>query len=250
MRKKRASVRDIGKQVDEAIENINWKRRRSCKGKPEKFCKTYFPEIFFNQFSQDQKTIVSGITGRIHFGGYQAICAERGGGKSSITKCVGGVYAMVYGYVKFLVLIGASADFALGILSDIKYLFEHSPVLAEDFPEVCIPIQTMEGIFQRAKGQLYHGQSTLLTWKDREVVFPTIPINGQPSDISGSVIAIRGIDSSIRGIVKAHMRPDLVICDDLETAETSGSPAQTRKRKRYCRRMSLDLHHLTKDLRC
>ena len=110
MRERRKSVRDIADQLDEAITKINWKRRRSCKGRPEKFCRTYFPEIFFNKFTNDQKIIVSGITDRIHFGGYQAICAERGGGKSSITKCVGGIYSMVYGLIKFLCIIGASAE--------------------------------------------------------------------------------------------------------------------------------------------
>ena len=232
MRKRRSSARDIGEQVDEAIAGINWKRRRSCKGKPEKFCMTYFPKIFHNKFTKDQKTIVRGITDRVDFGGYTAICAERGGGKSSITKCVAGIYGMLYGHIQFLCVIGASAEFALNILADIKSMFERSDALAEDFPEVCIPVRALEGIPQRANGQLCHGKSTWLTWKEREVVFPMILLKGKPSPISGSVIVIRGIDSSIRGIIREHRRPDLVICDDLETMETSQSPAQTKKRKR------------------
>ncbi len=229
--KQRAAARDIADMMFEAYAKINWRRRNKCCKDAELFCRTYFPDIFFNPFVENQKAIVTGITDRIDIGGYQAICAERGGGKSTITKVVAGIYSIVSGRVKFLVLIGASTDFAVNILSDIKDMYEHSDLLAEDFPEFCVPIRAIEGIPQRANGQICDGVSTRLTWKEKEIVLPTVQINGKPTAAEGQVILIRGIDASIRGIVRAQRRPDLVVCDDLETEESANSLEQTRKRK-------------------
>lgn len=231
MAERRAAGRDIGEVLEKSICGIDWKRRRRCAKDPERFCRTYFPHIFFNPFSGDQKTIIRAITERTHQGGYQAIAAERGGGKSTIIKVVCGVYAIVYGHLKFLILIGANNPFAESMLADIKSFYEFNDLLAQDFPEVCVPIRALDGAAQKAKGQLCFGERTRMTWSAKEIIFPTVKLDKHPTVANGAVIITRGIDSPIRGIVKAEKRPDLVICDDLEDRESVKSKIETEKRE-------------------
>lgn len=231
MRTRRAASRDIGDRVKAGLKKIDWQRRNACEHDRELFCTIYFSDIFYTEFTEDQREIIKGIEERIVYGGYQAIAAERGGGKSTITKIVAGIHDMAYGWIKYLVIIGASAEFAKGILSDIKDLYIHSEKFIQDFPEVCIPILALEGISQRAASQLCNDKATRMIWKDNEVMFPRVEISkGKLSPISGSIIKVRGIDGSIRGLVKGALRPDLVICDDLETTESANSQGQTEKR--------------------
>ena len=208
-------------------------RRAACKNDWQLFCTTYYPEIFYHPFSDNQIEIGDAIIKSIHFGGLQADAAERGGGKSTITKIVAGVYGICYGLIRYLVLLGANGPFAVDMLSDIKDFLEFSDTLCEDFPEICIPVRALEGAAQRAGSQTINGQRARLQWSGREIIFPRVKDKyGNDAPSSGSVITTRGIDSAIRGLVKGALRPDLVIGDDLETTESARSSVETAKRKK------------------
>ena len=47
--------------------------------------------------------------------------------------------------------------------------------------------------------------------------------------MSQSTIVCRGITSGVRGLKQGTLRPDLVLLDDLQTAESAASPEQVKK---------------------
>jgi hypothetical protein len=222
MRKKRAEERDV--EIDRSKQDIA--RRERCKHDPELFCRTYFPEVFYLEFTQNQKELIAAIAERIRYGGYQAIAAERGGGKSTITKVVGGIWAVVYGFIDWVVLVNANGRAAMDTLKDLKYFYEFNDLLRDDFPEICDPIRALDGAPQRAGFQTVEGKRARMTWGSEEIVMPTVP----GSSASGAIITARGIDSAIRGLVRGGKRPRLVIGDDIETRESASSYTQTASR--------------------
>jgi len=211
---------------------INRRRRARCKPNPKAFCRTYFPDIFYNPFTSDQKQIIEAIKQRLLFGGRQAIAAERGGGKTSMTQIVAGVWGIVYGYVDYLVILRANGDEAAATLATIKHYFESNELLRDDFPEICDPILALEGSAQRARAQTVDGVRTYLKWGTREVHFPAV----KGSAASGAVVVSRGVDAAIRGLVKEEKRPKLVICDDIETRASAESVVETKRRKQVIER--------------
>ena len=113
-----------------------------------------------------------------------------------------------------MVLLGASQEAADELQSSIKSELESNDLLAEDWPEVCYPIQRLEGIANRCKGQLCNGTRTQMQWSDSTIVFPTV----DKSQASGAIIRVRGLTGRIRGMKFTRpdgktVRPDLVIGD-------------------------------------
>ncbi|MBN2474673.1 MAG: phage terminase large subunit family protein, partial [Pirellulales bacterium] len=105
-------------------------------------------------------------------------------------------------------------------------------LLLEDFPEVCFPIQCLDGIANRCSGQLYQGQRTHTGWTAKEIVLPTIA----NSKASGAIIKVAGITGRIRGMkTKAQdgrsLRPSLVVLDDPQTDESARSLSQCATRE-------------------
>ncbi len=249
-RKLMAARAEAGRTVEYPAPK-SWRRRKKALDDPEYFCRTYFPDVFYQPFGADQLQIVQAIADRVRRGGYQAIATPRGGGKSTITKIVGGVWAVLAGHVGYLLLLGATGGFAQGMLRDIREWYEKSDLLAEDFPEVCVPIRALEGAAQRAKMQLavpagsgLDPERSRMVWGTSEIILPTTRLNrrGYPiSPSAGAIVAIRGVDSSIRGLVVASRRPDLVIADDLETRESVESDLQIEQRIRIIERDVLGL---------
>jgi hypothetical protein len=223
MRSRRQQERSI--TIDAS--RIDPARRAACANDPVLFCTTYFPDVFYHPFTDDQRAMVAAITERIHYGGYQALAAERGGGKSTITKIVGGVWAVVYGYIDWLVLLNPSGRMAMDTLKDIKSFYEFNDLLREDFPEICDPIRALEGAPQRGGFQMVDGQRTRLAWGTEEIVLPTVA----GSAAAGAIITARGIDAAIRGLVRGAKRPRLVLVDDIETRESANSYTQTASRR-------------------
>lgn len=54
---------------------------------------------------------------------------------------------------------------------------------------MCHPIRSLEGITQRAAGQLYRGRQTHIGWTAKEIVLPTI----EGSAALGAIIRVAGI---------------------------------------------------------
>lgn len=225
-KKDREKGRDVADAIRKAQKKINWPRRKKAEKSGRSFCETYFKIVFFNPFSEDQVKMLDAIVESIRYGESQAIAAERGGGKTSITKHVAGVYAICKGLVKFLVLTAANGKRAKKLLRQIKTIYRTNKKLIQDYPEICIPIRDIGGSPQRAAHQLYDDESTLFVWGAEEVIFPTIP----GSKASGAVIEAYGIEAGLRGLGEGEKRPDLTVCDDLDTRESAKSLEQTQDR--------------------
>ena len=221
-----------GRDIGELPEVVNPERKKRCRTNFRMFCEEYFPETFSLEWSPDHLKAIHKIETAVLKGGLFALAMPRGSGKSSLTE-VAAIWAMLYGHREFIMLIGATESAALELLDSLMTEFEINEHLAADFPEVCYPIQQLDGIANRCAGQLYHGERTRITWTSNEIVLPTI----KGSAASGIVVRVAGITGRIRGMKYKRpdgrsVRPSLVVIDDPQTSESAGSLEQTRKRIR------------------
>ena len=221
-----------GRDIGELPEVVNPERKKRCRTNFRMFCEEYFPETFSLEWSPDHLKAIHKIETAVLMGGLFALAMPRGSGKSSLTE-VAAIWAMLYGHREFIMLIGATESAALELLDSLMTEFEINEHLAADFPEVCYPIQQLDGIANRCAGQLYHGERTRITWTSNEIVLPTI----KGSAASGIVVRVAGITGRIRGMKYKRpdgrsVRPSLVVIDDPQTSESAGSLEQTRKRIR------------------
>ena len=231
-RARQAELSLAGRDIGDLPEVVNPERKKQCERNFQLFCVSYFPETYSLEFSPDHLKAIEKIETAVLSGGLFALAMPRGSGKSTLAETAA-IWAMVYGHREFVTLIGATESAALEILDSIKTELEVNENLAADFPEVCYPIEQLEGIANRCAGQLYHGERTRITWTSNEIVLPTI----KDSKASGIIVRVAGITGRVRGMKYKRsdgrsVRPSLVIIDDPQTSESAGSLEQTRKRVR------------------
>ena len=231
-RARNLALATAGRDIGELPDVVDAERKKKCEKDFRLFCETYFPETFTLTWSPDHLKAINRIETAVLRGGLFALAMPRGSGKSSLTE-VAAIWSMLYGHREFIVLIGATESAALELLDSLMTELEVNEHLAADFPEVCFPIQQLDGIANRCAGQLYHGERTRITWTSNEIVLPTI----KGSKASGIVVRVAGITGRIRGMKYKRpdgrsVRPSLVIIDDPQTSESAGSLEQTRKRVR------------------
>lgn len=228
-RERSASGRDIG-----AIPPVTDPARRAAGEKSLRaFLESYLAEWFPLAWSNDHLEAIKLLEITIQKGGRFALAMPRGSGKT--TLCEGAaIWAALNGYRSFIVLIGAGLDLALAMLESIKTELETNELLAEDYPEVCVPIRALEGIANRCKGQTCSGERTRIGWTKKEIVLPTV------KGSIASAVRIRGAGltgSGIRGPRAKGpkgeiLRPDLCIPDDPQTDKSARSPRQNAYRLR------------------
>lgn len=207
-------------------------RKRRCTESFKAFCDTYFPQTFHLPWSDDHLKVIAKLETAVLEGGLFAMAMPRGSGKTTLCE-VACLWAILIGARPFVCLIGSDEDHAASMLESIKSELENNDLLLDDFPEACHPIRCMEGINQRASGQLYQGEQTHIGWTAKEIVLPTI----EGSAASGTIIAVAGITGRIRGMKRKKpngqsMRPSLVLIDDPQTDESARSPSQCAARER------------------
>jgi hypothetical protein len=200
------------------------------------FCETYFPETFTLAWSQDHLRVIAKIEKAVLQGGQFAMAMPRGSGKTSLCEAAC-LWATLCGHRQFVVIISAEQSLAEASLDSIKSEIENNDTLEEDFSEVCGPVRALEGIHQRAAGQIYNGKQTYIGWTADELVFPVLPKLTFATPGCGNVIRGAGLTGSIRGMKfkradGANVRPDLVIVDDPQTDESARSPSQCATRER------------------
>ena len=231
-RQRNAMLSFSGRDIGDLPEVADSARKEKAARDFRYFCETYFPQTFHLKWSDDHLKVIAKIEQAVLEGGLFAMAMPRGSGKTSLceTACL---WALVYGHREFVALVGSDEEHAAGMLESIKAELENSEILEADFPEVCHPIRSLEGIHQRASGQLYQGKQTHIGWTAREIVLPTIP----GSAASGSIIRVAGITGRIRGMKHKRVdgvsvRPSLVLIDDPQTDESARSPSQCANRER------------------
>lgn len=219
--------RDIG-----PIPKVAKPRRRSgCKRDLRRFCLTYFALTFPLAFSPDHLKVIAKIEKAVLEGGLFALAMPRGNGKTTLCE-VAALWALVYGHRSFVVLIGAELGGATRSLETLKLELETNEELQEDFPEVCYPIQKLERIAHRCKGQTCQGEPTYIGWKADAIVLPTVP----KSAASGATVKAVGLTGAIRGLKHKRrsggsIRPDLAVIDDPQTDDSARSASQCAQRE-------------------
>ena len=226
MRTRTAAQSASGRDICPLPRVRSGRRKTSCKTSFRKCCDTYFKEVFNIPWSDDHLKVIDKIERAVLAGGLFALAMPRGSGKTTLCE-ISALWAILYGHRKFICMIGASADAAAQMVDSIKAEIEVNELLAADFPEVCYPIEKLDGIVNRTSGQLYKGKRTHITWTAKEIVLPSIP----KSTASGAIVKCAGITGRIRGMKFKRpdgksVRPDFVICDDPQTDESARSPSQ------------------------
>jgi len=211
---------------------VDRERKARCGASFKSFCETYFAEVFYLPWSDDHLRVIDKIEKAVRTGGLFAMAMPRGSGKTVLCQTAV-LWSALIGASPFVCLIAASAERARDLLENIKIWLETNPLLPADFPEVTYPIQCLERITNRQKGQKYKGEPTRIDWASDRIVLPTIA----GSKASGVVISSSGMKGSdIRGQNYARadgqvVRPQLVLVDDPQTTESAWSPSQSQRRE-------------------
>lgn len=224
-RESRAKDRDI--TIDFSRKNM--RRRQRCMKDPERFLRTYFPDIFYLPFSEDQKYLIHQIAERICGGDQKAIAAPRGGGKTTISKGVI-IWGLVYGFIHWVAWIEANHKFARRSIRDIKLYFEAKhgkDYFRDDFPEYCDPIRALHGQSRLCQTQTVNMEPTNINWSIDEIALPTVAHKKTPA--LGGIITGLGAGEAARGLVSGSFRPDFAMINDIETKETAASVVMTEK---------------------
>ena len=232
MRRAMASSSRSGRDIGQLPPIIDQARRDACERNFRLFAESYFPMTFTLKWSPDHLKVIAKIETAVLDGGLFAMAMPRGSGKTSLCETAA-VWAMLFGHREFVMIIGSDRDHAKQMLDSIKAEIEHNDLLHEDFPEVCEPVRRLEGIHQRAPGQLCGGAATNIHWTDQEIVLPTV----QGSRGSGAIVRVAGITGRVRGAKYKRpdgrsVRPSLVLIDDPQTDESAKSPSQCTGRER------------------
>lgn len=239
-----AKGRDIG-----PIRNIaDLARRESCRHSLERFCLTYNAKPFYRPFSSDHHDVIRRLEEAAVAGALYAFAMPRGSGKSLLCR-MAALWAVSYGYRRYPFIIGANASKAEDNLGALKKFIRFLPLYRADFPEISQPAEHLAGIAQKGAGQLCQGLPTLIEWGQDRLILPTVkPPANWPKEwtlrddgyvpSAGSVVGSSGLTGDgIRGSVITldngeQLRPDYVLIDDPQTAESASSPTQNATRLR------------------
>lgn len=227
-RVRQAQKSRAGRELGEIPPCANPERKDKCRNSLRACLDEYFAEDFPLAWSEDQLACIREIERRVK-GGQKAIAMPRGSGKTTILiRAV--IWLILYGHRRFVALIGANKEAAEELLETIKTILETNERLAEDFPEVCVPIQEIGGINNRCAGQTYKGERTRISWAKKQIVLPTIA----GSAASGVILKVSGILGRVRGMQfkteEGTFRPDVVLLDDPQTDASARSDGQIAKR--------------------
>jgi hypothetical protein len=239
MRVADAEESEIGRSIGTCPPVVDQDRRDRGEADFQFFCEAYFPETFLLDWSPDHLKVIAKIEQAVLRGGLFAMAMPRGSGKSVISEraCL---WAILYGHRQYVCLIGSDKESAVSMLDSIKGEIEDNELLAEDFPEACFPIAALEGIANRAKGQLHTGaggkaERTKIGWREENVIFPTCTFDHprEKSRSAGAIIRVAGITGRLRGMKYKRqdgrtVRPSLVLVDDPQTDESARSEKQCR----------------------
>lgn len=230
-RARQAAQSRSGRDIAPIPEVADPERRAAAEASFRVFCETYFTASFSLAWSQDHLKVIARIEQAVLRGGLFALAMPRGSGKTTLCECAC-IWAVLCGHRSFVCLIGAEAGHASEMLESIKTELETNDSLVEDFPEVCYPIARLEGIANRANGQLCDGEQTRIDWTADQIVLPTI----KGSKAGGAILKVAGITGRIRGMKHKRadgraVRPDLVVIDDPQTDESARSRSQCAARE-------------------
>lgn len=136
-----------------------------------------------------------------------ARAAPRKFGKTTIISLAKPLQDLAYKRKRFVLIVGETATTAEANLATITAEVENNELLRADFPHL-VPAKDRKG--QPVK------------WTDKQIVF---------SDFS--TVMAKGMGAKARGIKYRQNRPDVAICDDLESPETADTFLKRQRHKRW-----------------
>lgn len=163
---------------------------------------------------------VDALEQTVRFGGNRHVRWPRGKGKSTWLK-VAAVWALVYGYRRFVVIIAATRPMAEVAVDEIWKFCSEDPGFAADFPEFAVPLADVSLTPQRCKVQTYLGKKTHICENTKYSFKRFAKLEGFSR--TGGIIAARGADQAIRGLNIDSRRPDFIFLDDPQTDEDAKS---------------------------
>ena len=229
---------DIAADLDAAIAGIDWKRRHRAERDFLYFLRTYCtsddptdgafleipPDRGLYSIIRDMEQAIGNASIPYH------IRVARGHGKTAYTK--GAVlWVAATGRRRYVIAVGSNDDNATNIIEDVFAAATTNPAFVQDFPEISVPFQKLQGAYQRAKTQKFHGKLTNPRKAADRIVFPTVenPATGRPFPSSGVILESVGFNAGARGKAKGILRPDFLIFDDLQNDERAQSEGQVAK---------------------
>jgi hypothetical protein len=231
-RERQARKSREGRELGGLPAPVNPDRREACRHDLKRFLETYFAKDFPIPWSEDHLTLIAEAQRRILDGGLKAIAMPRGTGKTTICERTA-LWAILFGHLDYVVLIGANKDASLEMLDTFKSELETNELLTEDWPEVCLPVQEVAAAPQKQKGQTFNGAPTRIQWSgQKRIVLPSIP----GSESAGAVVQCSGILGRVRGMKyvdeRGTRRPKLALIDDPQTDVSARTDGQVTKRMR------------------
>lgn len=210
-------------------------KRKACADSLLEFCRTFLKPKFFLAFSPDHFRVIAKLERIVRGGGLVSVAMPRGSGKSELAKAAA-LWAILYGYRKFVVIVGATTSDAVRVAEDLKATLAHSDDLYAAFPEAAHCVRELKGISTKARFQTINGKPSGLEWKREGFRLAFVP----KAACSGAVLRTAGLTGAIRGMTATGpngetIRPDLALLDDPQDRESATSPAQTDDRERIVR---------------
>jgi hypothetical protein len=131
--------------------------------------------------------------------------APRKMGKSTWWHLVIPMWAAAHGHAQFIAAFSDSGSQATIHLGSFKHELDTNDLLRADFPDLCTASKRPSGVSESDSQSLYIASS-------------------------GFVFSAKGIDAKTLGLKVGHLRPDVIILDDVEPDESNYSPFQADKR--------------------
>jgi len=209
---------------------VNPKRRAAATKSLRKFCETYFAARFTKKWGPHHLEVMADFERIITGTGIVSLAMPRGSGKTALCE-VAVLWAILCHGHRFVMLIAASKGKAVDLMKAVRTELESNELLLEDFPEVCLPIQSLEGTNQRKP--LFNGERIVVRAHNTEIILP--PLTG--TSFRGSIIRCGGLlGSEIRGTSHVfpngdRVRPTLFIADDPQTDRSAASAKQNDQRE-------------------
>ena len=153
-------VENPARRTELALNDCDWLR-------------TYLPEVFYHDFTSDQRAIVAAIGEALRFGTSKCIAAPRGDGKSSITRYLILKYAL-YRQIRFGIVVCSTGPKAIQALRAIKNkLRAKEGPLWEDFPLECEVAAYVAPAPARANNVTVGGRAVQLEWGAERLILPS-----------------------------------------------------------------------------
>ena len=229
-RQRQADLSAKGREIGPLPRVTDPALKEQCRYNLKLYLEKCFPEAFRLGWSKNHLKVIRKLEAAILHGGKFALAMPRGRGKTTIfVRAI--LWAICFGHHRYALLVAANDDKAAGLLEGLKRELRFNVQLFNLFPEICFPIRCLEGIANRAAGQVLDGLPTQIGWVGSQLVLPTVA----GSESSGAIIECGGLLTALRGAQYVTqkgevLRPTLVMLDDPQTRESAHSVEQTRTR--------------------